>query len=83
MIVLVKLCITLCSHAGMSHDHVYAVRNVNFHLPSGNWAFVDAQTVIEVVRNAGRVRTTDLAFSSEHVQDFVLRMGAKTLLKVD
>ena len=35
MIVLVKLRIALCRHTGMSHDDVYAVRNVNLHFRAG------------------------------------------------
>ena len=53
MIILVKLCITLCGHTGVSHDNVHAVRNMDFHLPSGNRTLVDAQTIVEVIGNTG------------------------------
>ena len=49
MIILVKLRVTLCGHTGMTHDSIHAVWNMNFHLPSGNRAFVDSQTVVEIV----------------------------------
>ena len=63
MIILVKLRITLCGHTRMSHDHVYTVRNMNLHLSSRQRTFVDPQTVIEVVGNAGRIRAAHLAFT--------------------
>ena len=56
---------------------------MDFHLPSGQGTFVDAQTVVKVVRNAGRIRSAYLTLSCESVQNFVLRMRTKTLLKVD
>lgn len=83
VIILVKLRIALCCHAGMPHDHVYTVRNVNLHLSSGNRALVNPQTVVEVVRNTSRVCAAHLTLSCESVQNFVLRMRTKTLLKVD
>ena len=83
MIVLVKLRVALCRHTGMSHHDIYTVRNMNLHLPSGNRTLVDAQTVVKVVRNAGRIRSAYLTLSCERVQDFVLRVGAQALLKVD
>ena len=43
MIVLVKLRIALCGHASMPHHDIYTVRNMDFHLPSGQGTFVDAQ----------------------------------------
>ena len=83
VIILVKLCIALCCHAGMTHDNIHVVGQVDLHLPSGQGTLVDAQTVVEVVRDAGRIRAANLTLSCESVQDFVLRMGAETLLKVD
>ena len=75
--------IALCGHASMPHHDIYTVRNMDFHLPSGQGTFVDAQTVVKVVRNAGRIRSAYLTLSCESVQNFVLRMRTKTLLKVD
>ena len=63
MIVLVKLRIALCCHTGMSHDHVHAVRNVDLHLPSGNRALVNSQTVVKVVGDACRVGAAHLTFT--------------------
>ena len=83
MIILVKLRIPLCSHASVTHHDVYAVRNVDFHLPSGKGTLVDAQAVIKVVGDAGRVRTANLTLSCESVQDFVLRMGAEALFEIN
>ena len=83
MIILVKLRIALRGHTGMSHDDIHAVGNVNLHFPSGNRALVNSQAVIKVVCNTCCVRSAHLTFSGEHVQDFVLRMSAETLLKVD
>ena len=82
MIILVELRVALCGHTGMPHDHVHTVRNVDFHLPSGNWALVNPQTVVEIVGDARRVRAAHLTLSGERVQDFVLRVGAEALLKV-
>ena len=83
MIVLVKLRVALCGHTGMTHDHVYTVRNVNLHFPSGKGALINAQTAVEAVGNTCRVRTAHLAFTRQRVQNFVLRVGAQALLKVD
>ena len=83
MIILVELCIALSRHASVSHDYIHAVRNVNLHLSSGKGTLVDAQTVIEVIGDTGRVCAAHLAFSGERVQDFVLRVSAQTLLKID
>ena len=83
VIILVKLRITLCGHAGMTHDHVHVVRNVNLHFPSGKGTLVNPQAVVEVVGDTGRIRTAHLAFSRKSIQNFVLRMGAQALLKVD
>ena len=74
MVILVKLRITLSRHTSVTHHNIYAVRNVNLHLPSGKWTFVDSK--------AG-VCAAHLTFSGERVQDFVLRVGAEALLKVD
>ena len=63
MIVLVKLRIALCSHTSVSHYHIHAMRNMNFHFPSGKGALVNPQAVVEVIGDAGRVRATDLAFT--------------------
>ena len=67
MIVLVKLRVALCGHTGMTHDHVYTVRNMNLHLSSRQRTFVDPQTVIEVVGNAGRIRAAHLTFASQRI----------------
>ena len=83
MIVLVKLRVALCRHTGMTHDDVYAVRNVNLQLASGKGTLINPQAVIEVVRNACRVCAAYLTFASKRIQNFVLRMGAQALLKVD
>ena len=83
MVILVKLCITLCGHTGMPHDGIRAVRNVNLHLTSGNRTLVNSQAVVEVIRNAGCVRATQLTFASQRIQNFVFRMGTQALLKID
>ena len=67
----------------MTHDDVHAVRNMDFHLSSGKGTLINPQTVVKVVGNACRVRTAHLAFSCQSIQNFVLRMGAQALLKVD
>ena len=63
VIILVKLRIALCCHVGMPHDHVYTVRNVDFHFSSGKGALVNPQTVIKVVRDTGRIRAAHLALA--------------------
>ena len=83
MIVLVKLRVTLCRHTGMTHDDVHSVGNMNLHLSSGKGTLIDAQTVIEIVGDARCVRAAHLTLSGERVQDFVLRVGAQALLKID
>ena len=83
MIVLVKLRVALCRHTGMSHHDIYTVRNMNFHFPSGKGTLINPQTVVEIVGDARRVRAAHLTLSGERVQDFVLRVGAQALLKVD
>ena len=83
MVILIKLCIALCGHTSMTHDDVHTVRNVNLHFPSGKGALINAQTVIKVVGNAGRVCAAHLAFSCQSIQNFVLRMGAEALLKIN
>ena len=83
MVILVKLRVALSRHASVTHYDVYAVRNVDFHLPSGNRTLVDTQAVVAIVRDTGRVRAAYLTFSCEGIQDFVLRMGTQALLKVD
>ena len=83
MVILVKLCIALCGHTGMAHDRVHTVRNVNLHFSSGKGTLVNSQTVVEIVCDTSRVRAANLTLSCESVQDFVLRMGAQALLKVD
>jgi hypothetical protein len=54
-----------------------------FHLPSGQGALVDPKAVVKVIGDAGRIRAANLTLSCERVQDFVLRVGAEALLKVD
>ena len=83
MIILVKLCIILCGHTGVSHDNVHAVRNMDFYLPSGNRTLVDAQAVIKVVGNAGCISAAHLTLTSQRIQDFVLCVSAQALRKVD
>ena len=83
MIILVKLCITLCGHTGVSHDSVHAVRNMDFHLPSGNRTFVDTQAVVEVIGDAGCIRAAHLTLTSQRIQDFVFRMGVEHTFEVD
>ena len=83
MVILVKLRVALSRHASVTHYDVYAVRNVDFHLPSGNRTLVNPQTVVEIVGDARRVRAAHLTLSGERVQDFVLRVGAQALLKID
>ena len=83
MIILVKLRVTLCGHTGMTHDSIHAVWNMNFHLPSGNRAFVDSQTVGEIVGNAGCIRAAHLTLTSQRIQDFVFRMGVEHTFEVD
>ena len=57
VIVLVKLCITLSRHTGMTHDDVHSVGNMNLHFSSGKGTLIDAQTVIDIVGDAGCIRT--------------------------
>ena len=76
MVILVKLRVALSRHASVTHHDVYAVRNVNLHFPSRQRTFEDPQTVIEVVGDTGCIRTAHLAFTSQRVQDFVLRVSA-------
>ena len=83
MVILVKLRVALCRHTGMSHDGIHAVRNVDFHFSSGKGTLVDAQAVVEVVRNTSRVRAAHLAFSRKSIQNFVLCVSAQALLKID
>ena len=83
VVILVELCIALCGHTGMTHHDVYAVRNVNLHFPSGKGALINPQTVVKVIGDACRVCAAHLTFSCESVQDFVLRMGAQALLKIN
>ena len=83
MIVLVKLRIALCGHTGVPHHRVHTVWNVNLHFSSGKRTLVDTQAVVEIVRDARRVRAAHLTLSGERVQDFVLRVGAQALLKID
>ena len=83
VIILVKLRVALCRHAGMPHDHIHAIRSMNLHFPSGKGTLVDAQTIVEIVGDARRVRAAHLTLSGERVQDFVLRVGAQALLKID
>ena len=83
VVILVKLRIALCGHAGVPHDDMDAVRNVDFHLSSGNRTLVDTQAVVEIVRDTGRIRAAHLTFASQRIQNFVLRVGAQALLKVD
>ena len=82
MIILVKLRVALRGHASVPHHDIYAVRNVNFHLPSGKRTLINSQTVVEIVGDARRIRAAHLTLSGERVQDFVLRVGAEALLKV-
>ena len=63
VVILVKLCIALCGHTGMTHDRVHTVWNVNLHLPSGQGTLVNSQTAVKVVRNAGRIRSAHLTFA--------------------
>ena len=58
VIILVKLCIALCCHAGMTHDNIHVVGQVDLHFPSGQGTLVDAQTVVEVVRCRASVSAT-------------------------
>ena len=83
MIILVKLRIALCCHAGMAHNGIHAVRNMNLHLPSGNRTFVDTQAVVEVIGDAGCIRAAHLTLSGEGIQNFVLCVSAQALRKVD
>ena len=68
MVILVKLRVTLSRHAGVTHDDMDAVRDVDFHLPSGNRTLVDTQAVVEIVGNTGRVRTAHLISASQRIQ---------------
>ena len=56
---------------------------MNLHFPSGKGTLINPQTVVEIVGDARRVRAAHLTLSGERVQDFVLRVGAQALLKVD
>ena len=83
VVILVKLRVTLSRHAGVHHDDMDAVRDVDFHLPSGNRTLVDTQAVVEIVRDTGRIRAAHLTFASQRIQNLVLRVGAQILFKVD
>ena len=83
VVILVKLRVTLSRHAGVPHDDMDAVRDVDFHLPSGNRTLVDAHTTIEVVRDAGCIGAAHLALSCKSIENSILHMGAQALLKVD
>ena len=63
VIILVKLRIALCCHVGMPHDHVYTVRNVDFHFSSRNRALINPQSIVEVVGDTGRIRATNLTLT--------------------
>ncbi|MCQ5048650.1 hypothetical protein, partial [Agathobaculum butyriciproducens] len=49
MIILVELRIALSRHASVTHHDIYTVRNMDFHLPSGKGALINAQTAVEAV----------------------------------
>ena len=83
VVILVELCIALCGHASVSHHDIYAVRNMNLHFSSGKRALIDAQAVVEIVRDTGRIRAAHLTFASQRIQNFVFRMGTQALLKID
>ena len=83
VVVLVKLRVTLSRHASVTHHDIYAVRNMDLHFPSGKWTLVDSKAVVKVIGDAGRIRAANLTLSCESVQDFVLRMGAEALLKIN
>ena len=83
MIILVKLRVALSRHASVTHHDVYAVRNVNLHLSSGQWTLVDPKAVVKVISDAGRIRAANLTLSCENVQNFILCVGAEALLKID
>ena len=83
VVILVKLRIALCCHAGMAHNGIHALRNMNHHLPSGNRTFVDTQAVVEVIGDAGCIRAAHLTLSGEGIQNFVLCVSAQALRKVD
>ncbi len=63
VIILVKLRVALRGHASVPHHDIYAVRNVNLHLSSGNRTLVDVQTVVEIVGDARRIRAAHLTLS--------------------
>ena len=63
VIILVELRVALCGHTGVAHDHIHTVRNVDFHLSSGKRTLIDAQTVVEVVGDARRVRAAHLTLA--------------------
>ena len=83
VVILVKLCITLCGHTGVSHDNVHAVRNMDFHFPSRNRTLVDAQTIVEVIGNTGRIRAAHLTLTSQRIQNFVFRVSVEHTFEVD
>ena len=83
VVILVKLCITLCGHAGMAHNGIHAVRNMNLHLPSGNRTFVDTQAVVEVIGDAGCIRAAHLTLTSQRIQNFVFRVSVEHTFEVD
>ena len=83
VVILVKLCIALCGHTGVSHDRVHTVRNVDLHLPSGKGTLVNSQAVVKVIGDACRVCAAHLTFACQSIQNFVFRMGAQALLKID
>ena len=83
VVILVKLRVTLSRHAGVPHDDMDAVRDVDFHLPSGNRTLVDTQAVVEIVRNTGRIRAAHLTFASQRIQYFVLCVSAQALFEIN
>ena len=83
VVILVKLRVALSRHASVTHHDIYTVRNMDFHLPSGEGTLINPQTVIEVVGDTCRVCAARLAFSGERVQDFVLCVGAQALFEIN
>ena len=79
MIILVELRIALRGHASVPHHDIYAVRNMDFHLPSGKGTFVDPKAVVKVIGDACRVCAAHLSVFRILFFVWVLRHSLKSI----
>lgn len=63
MIVLIELSIALGRHSRVTHDYVDVMRKVDLHFPSGQRALINPHTTVEIIRNAGCIRATNLTLT--------------------